>query len=295
MPEGPEVRTIVDGLVEKIKGVTVINVTIDEEYRYYKDKDTWLSNIKLYPVIEGVECKGKNIFFHLRGLSSREGKNIYLHSHLGMTGKWLWEPQKHTKITLELLLNIPSLEENKEGDPRREVGYTFKLYYDDVRKYGRLTWMEPEVYAKKMKFIGLDMLGDVTLKEWISTIKTIIQNKRIKPKQVCEFLMSQKWISGVGNYLKAEILYASRIRPDRIINFLTEEEVEFLYEMTKKTIMSSYLSQGLTIRSYEGPSGKKGTFKVMIYDKKKCPLGYNVVVTTFKDNRKTHWVPEIQK
>lgn len=286
MPEGPEVRTIVDGLVEKIKGVTITNVIIDKEYRYYKDKDTWLSNIKLYPVIKDVECKGKNIFFHLRGPVSsntepKERKEIYLHSHLGMTGKWLWKPQKYTKIILELRSTI-------EDD-------TFKLYYDDVRKYGRLTWMEPEVYSKKMKSIGLDMLGDVTLKEWKDVIKTIIQNKRIKPKQICEFLMSQKWISGVGNYLKAEILYESRISPDRIINLLTEEEVEILYEVTKNTIKSSYLSQGLTIRSYEGPSGKKGTFEVMIYCKKKCPQGHKIVTSKFKDNRITHWVPEIQK
>ena len=62
----------------------------------------------------------------------------------------------------------------------------------------------------------------------------IIKNKRVSEKTLPEVLMNQKKISGVGNYLKSEILYASKISPYRLIKDLTDSEIKKFMIIPKK-------------------------------------------------------------
>lgn len=265
MPEGPEVRTIVDTLNSSLKNTKVIQVEVLPQSKY---ASVWVGAQKPQVpfIIQKVSCKGKQIYFHL-------DSNRYLYSHLIMTGKWLWKEGKYTHVKFHF-------EDGKV------------IYYDDSRKWGHLEWLNQSQYEKKLQETGPDLLaGEMTLELW----KKLFSNKRLQKKQVCDLLMSQKHIAGIGNYLKAEILYRARIRPDRVLSALNEGEIVFLYETAVKTIKESYLSKGLTIATYETPDGSKGSFKLLVYDKKSDHEGNKVVTGKFKDNRTTHWVPAIQK
>jgi len=265
MPEGPEVKTVVDSLNATLKNAQVIKVEQLPTSRYY---NIWIKDKKPQVpfIIKEVKSKGKHIFFHLN--------NGYLHSHLIMTGKWLWTEGKYTRIKFHL------------NDGR-------VLYYDDQRRWGHLDWMNQTQYEAKLKTIGIDLLSEkIGLTQW----KKIMRNKRLKKnKQICDLLMSQKYISGIGNYLKAEILYRAKIKPNRTLIDLTEKELEDLYQISLETIKASYESKGLTIATYETPDGQRGCFELMVYNQKVDPLGNEVVKETFQDGRVTHWVPAVQK
>jgi len=122
----------------------------------------------------------------------------------------------------------------------------------------------------------------------------IARNKRIQNKQICDYLLDQKRISGIGNYLRSEILYRSRIRPDRSLKNLSDEELELLRIESIKTVRESYDSHGLTIRSYSDLYGNKGTFICQVYNRTEDPYGNPIRTDTFKDGRTIHWVPSLQ-
>ena len=108
--------------------------------------------------------------------------------------------------------------------------------------------------------------------------------------------MNQSHISGIGNYLKSEILYESEISPFRVINSLSIKEIEILYTNIIKIANNSYKSGGATIRNYSNINSEEGTytFQFKVYQMKKDPLGNIVQKIETKDKRTTHWVPEIQ-
>src|SRR3989304_5872633 len=79
------------------------------------------------------------------------------------------------------------------------------------------------------------------------------KNTRLNNSQICAFLMNQKYFSGLGLYLCCEILYLSKIKPDRILSELTDDEIKELFDVILTTVKRSYDSGGHTIKSYISP------------------------------------------
>ena len=152
--------------------------------------------------------------------------------------------------------------------------------------------MDEVQLQNKINKIGPDLLNDqFTLEIW----KNKITWSRIKSKQICGFLMEQKYFSGIGNYLKSDILYLAAIRPDRSLMTLTDEEITRIFHVAVKTIRRSYHYRGCTIKSYWDPDGKAGKYERIVYGKTHDQYGNEIIKSTFKDKRTTHWVPSIQK
>ena len=118
----------------------------------------------------------------------------------------------------------------------------------------------------------------------------------MKINQLAKFLMDQKHVSGVGNYIKSESLYISKISPHRKLKDINEDELKSLFNAIKKVIISSYKSQGMSLRDYKDFEDKPGEyqFKLVVYGRKFDDLGNKVKTETTKDKRTTHWVPEVQ-
>lgn len=267
MPEGPEVRTVVDEL-QSLVGKTLTGVEVNSRSRYFGSEMKGMPELPLR-VLE-IHHKGKQIFFKME---KTNGGLLYLNSHLGMEGKWLWKPGKHSGV--EMIFEDQT-----------------QLFFDDSRHFGRLEWLNPESYRKKLASLGPDLLQeDLEEEKWFQ----IIENKRIKRKEVADFLLDQKRVSGIGNYLKSEILYRARIRPNRPLSSLESPEKTRLLQVTRETIRESYRWGGFTIASYISPNGKEGGFIARVYQKKTSPEGYQVIRGQFKDRRTTFWVPEVQK
>lgn len=299
MPEGPEVRTVAESLNNRIKNYTLTSIEWNEKSKYGGDDREGfpyynIIELILPAVINEIICKGKRLIFNL---TFDDEINFYITSHLGMEGHWMWKSGSNTGLWFNLL--------SPDGDK-------ITLFYDDARHLGNfrlflktdllenylITEHGPDLLAYSiwkhdnsrhdlMKIFGN---VDITPELWKSKIK----NKRIKNKEIADFLMTQKYFCGIGNYLKSEILYRAKIRPNRVVSDLTDQEIETLRVVALDTIYQSYLSGGLTINSYFDPDGNKGVFRCLVYEKSHDEHGHQVIKSMFKDKRTTHWVKEIQ-
>ena len=86
--------------------------------------------------------------------------------------------------------------------------------------------------------------------------------------------MDQKFLSGLGNIYVNEILYLSKIRPDKKINKLKDQEIKNIVKITKKVLTRAIKLGGSSIKNFSSGIGKKGTFQQVftVYGKKgeKC-------------------------
>lgn len=272
MPEGPEVRLLVDQLNSILKNTIMEELNINSGRYSKKSPDNYNEFISLLPLkIININCKGKFIWFELEN-----GWKIW--NTLGMSGGWKNIKTKHGHLTLKF-------SKDKE------------LYFDDYRNFGTFKFLDDKdnkLLNKKLKTLGIDVLGNEFNLEYCINI---FNDKKKQLKTIPEILMNQKLFCGVGNYLKSEILYACKISPYRLVNELTENDIENIYKNTKKIAFESYKKGGASVRDFSDLDNEKGLYTniLKVYFQKTDPLGNKVKKENTKDKRTTHWVPEIQK
>lgn len=175
-----------------------------------------------------------------------------------------------------------------------------KIYLDDKLDYFRVEFFlkEDELNAKINK-IGVDILKDVIEndqnvgKELLKNWNNSFDNKRIGSRLICKHLVEQKYFSGIGNYLKSEILFCSGISPYRKVKDINKKERENLLLNARKIIKESYECNGFTLESYSDINGEIGHYIPKIYGKN-IVEGKKVIITKSIDNRITYWCPDLQ-
>ena len=275
MPEGPEVNIIKDGLNAHLKGAQIIEVSFPDGSKFNKKMpDGYNDFYKELPTkcIE-VKSKGKLIYFVFEN-------GWFLMCRLLLSGGWFLDKapkHNHCEITY------------------KKKGYELSsIWFVDPRHFGTLKWVDNiKDMNAVLDDIGPDFLNDtITEAEYLEKMK----NKKNGKKKISVVMMDQSIFSGIGNYLKSEILYQARVAPDSIINNIPDDIIKDIFRITLDKIRKSYKAGGASIRHYSDIRGNEGeySFDFAVYQKKKDPLGNKVVMEKTKDGRTSHWVPEIQ-
>ncbi len=199
MPELPEIEAIKRVIEPQIKGFAVQQITVNRpEVVAHPSADEFCTRITGQFFTE-IDRRGK---FLILCLSS--GDKVVL--HLRMTGCLLVTPtdypeEKHTHLVFHL-------------SGGRE------LRFSDTRRFGRF-WLlrqgEADTYTG-MKKLGTEPFEPGFSGEYLST------HLGKRKKAIKECLLDQSVITGIGNIYSDEILFASRIHPERPANTLTTEE-----------------------------------------------------------------------
>ncbi len=289
MPEGPEVRKITESLNRILKGKTLLKISWDSKLKPKSQKDIirYSETMNNFPLnIEGVICKGKQIFFIF--FDNVSNSRYYLNSTLGMSGTWRPEKQKHSNFWLSIGCCIKTVGIN--GTPLTINVIEKRIYYNDPRHFGNLRLLNQVEFEHKWNSIGNDLLTEnITKEQWVLKART-------KPKwQICKFLMEQSLFSGMGNYVKAETLYAARVRPDRLISDISDDVLDLIRIKAITIIRNSYRNGGVSIKDYVNVNGNKGkyNFLLKVYMKLTDSYGNPVHKNKYKDGRTSHWVPNI--
>lgn len=269
MPEGPEVSRVARDLNVLLKDKILTNITILANSKYAKKApDNYQNFIDKLPLkIEEIKNKGKLIYWHFDGYN-------YMLNHLIMTGYWGLEKGKYASLEFE----------TADGK---------KIYFCDARKFGFVEFLDSKRELEiKLSQIGPDFLNDDNF-DFALFMKILARKEK---SNISTVLMNQKIISGIGNYLKSEILYAAGINPHRSVASLSEVERKKIFMEGKRIIKASYRLGGTSKRDYVHVDGGTGNFQdfLKVYGKKEDPEGRKVVREKTKDNRSTYWVPEIQ-
>ena len=263
MPEGPEVKIASQYFNNFFLESKKINFEIITDY--YQEKYAPVfhcikSKLKTYKPSYTI---GKNIFINLDKIS-------IFNFHLGMTGGWSSKLIKHCHF--------------------RVFNNSKELFFRDVRKFG------------KMKIISTQQLKDKHNAEFDLLNSKYNFNKHIDflsnnigaQKKTCAVLMDQKYFPGVGNYIKSESLYASKIHPEEKWKNLTQSELKNLITQTQKIMKASYQYGGAELRDFQNPF-HKSLFELQIYGKTHTKHNNKIYSDTTSDQRKTWWCPKKQK
>lgn len=270
MPEGPDIKVLINNLNKTFKNKNLENIEILKG-RYLKKKpDNYDDFIKELPLkILNIKCKGKFIYYELEN-------NWLIFNTLGLSGKYTYNDKLNNN---NLLFTI-------KGE---------KIYYNDMRNFGTFKFIydnDNKILEKKLKTLGADILENEFTEEYNLNI---FKTKKYQMKTIVELLMNQKLYCGLGNYLKSEILYECKISPHRLIKDFNENEINLLYKNIKKISNKFYILGSpykTHLESIDENKDLKKNFEV--YNKKKDKNNNIIKRETTKDKRTTHWVPDLQ-
>ena len=259
MPERVEIQLMIDNINKKFSNSTLSNFTIcSGRYKHHGfplNYHKFKQNLPL--IINKINCKGKFIWLTFKSNS----QNWIIFITLGLTGHFETERKKHCHYIFN----------TNNG----------KFYIDDVRNFGTIQFINNNKnLEKKLLSLGPDVLtSKITDMQFINIIR-----KQKQDKVIGQILLDQKIISGIGNYLRSDILYVSKISPFRKLKSLSNKDIKNILKAIKNVIKNSYTQQK-----------KKGLhqYNFLVY-KRKITDKKEHVATNIVINRAIYWVPKIQ-
>lgn len=285
MPEGPEVKLSADLIRPLVENKMINKILLGDTGRYRsEDPENFKIFHNSFRKITDVGCivseiSIKNIYTKGKFMYWEFSNGWYMFSTFGMSGQWSPHPGKH------VCLNINLYNDN---------GSMSNIYFNDPRHFGTIKFTNnKKELTGKLNELGWDPLADKLDDQLANLVKAV--NKTIKP--IGQILMDQSVFSGVGNYIKCESLYKSKISPWRQGNLMSHDDITNLCKNIIEVMEESYKYQGATIFTYKTAYGEEGKYSgyFKVYGKKYDLHGNKIIKETTPDNRTTHWCPSIQK
>jgi len=286
MPELPEVEVVKKSLEKKLKNLTIKRVDINNNKLRYKIDNIQFKKIKNQK-ITSIQRRSKYLLINLN-------KGLTILSHLGMTGKFfIINNNKKYKTSFYYSFK-------KNNTKHDHVIFFFynkiKLIYNDVRKFGFI-----KIYPSEdvLNCTHLATLGPEPLSNNfnLNYFEKYILNKKIKIK---DLLMSQKFVAGLGNIYCNEVLFLSKVCPEKRINKIKKEEIKKIIKFTKKTLKKAISKGGSSIKNFSDTDGQGGNFqqKFNVYgrenancNRKRCS---GTIKKVYTSNRSSFFCPKCQ-
>lgn len=269
MPEAPEVLYLAQTLHKRFAGHKLTSMEIvGGRYKKHGAPHGFHEFQRSGPTrLQTVTKKGKVLFFEFEN-------GWYMISRLGLTG-WWYEND-----------NVPEWRNGSHASVVLHFGTRLRMTYDDQLSYGTIVFCERSEAVRALSSIAPDITDKTTT--WSLLIKDKVHS--LKPSKTIEDVLVDQGsiLSGIGNYLKSEILYAAKIAPMRKVGTLSEADWKRLLRVAKSTTRRM-----LKAIYSDDPDAYEKTMKV--YMKKQDPNGYEVVRYKNDNNRMTYWVPQVQQ
>jgi len=244
MPEGPEVYVLSKWLKSKLVGKRITSV---QRLRPMRSVDRFISRL-LGRWVTSVDTKGKFMWIIFG--------DLYLGCRLGMNGWWTDERDQYAVLGLTTR------------------GTT--VYYRDPRKLGELVVLNRDQLERRLDRLGPDVLD----RGFTPSVFCDLLNRRHNAA-IGSWLLDQSILSGIGNYLRAEILYRCRLDPRVKVRKLLPATVSRLY----REIV------GITKASVKNGS-THGRYRLEVYGQDS--VRGNAVATFPLGTRTMWWVPSVQ-
>lgn len=270
MPEIIEVKNYADFIKKKIKNKKLFKIKIlNGRYKKHKPFESYNKIKKNFPLIAlDVDTKGKFMYIKFE-------KDFYIGFTLGLSGGWFYKKNNSDKLIHGIHPEMFSKDEitvyMNNALKHINVEFHFEsgiLYFYDQLSFGTIKIFNEEELNNKLNKIGLDIMDENTTLEMF--INKINQPKNFK-KVIGNILLNQKIISGVGNYLRADSLWLSKISPFRKIKDLLLDDYENLYHNIRLLTWTIYnkdkaIKLKIIKKSYKLPIDYKKRFLVYGHD-----------------------------
>ena len=270
MPELPEVETVKEVLKKHLVHKTIESIDVFYPGILEDPMDEFLKNTLNKTIID-IKRYGKYLIFELN--------KGYLLSHLRMEGKYYY------------------LENSFMEDKHIHVVFHFKdnstLYYKDVRKFGRMKYIDKNIYDE----LPLSKLGpDLILNENID-LDDIYHKIHRSNKTIKQLLLDQEILAGLGNIYVDEVLFSARIHPKKKGYRITKKNVKDILIESKMILTLAISHKGTTIKSYTSSLGVEGEYQafLQVHTKNICPNCKMTLNRVKIDRRMTYYCKNCQR
>ena len=247
MPELPEVEIVKQSLAQKIVKKKIKKVIIKNRNLRFKIPKKFEELLK-NKIIKKITRFSKYII-----LNFLDGSFCLI--HLGMSGTiHLIKKKSVNKFTNTSFYNSSSLPKKHNhvliqfkdlevvyNDPRRFGFFKYLNSKEDLKK--RFNHLGPEPFFKSF---NLEYLLNYFFKK-----KKVIKN----------FLIDQSFVSGIGNIYASEILFLSKINPDKPAMKISLSECKKIILYSRIVLNEAIKKGGSSIRDFKNTSGVIGNFQ----------------------------------
>lgn len=238
MPEGPEIRRAADMLAAAVqdKPLTRIWFAFPELAHYAPQL--------VGQTITRFETRGKALLTHFSG-------GLILYSHNQLYGVWR--------------VAQPGAEENSARSlrVRLEAADNAILLYSasDIEMLNRDSVTRHPFLSR----IGPDVLDNTLTPE---AVRARLLSARFRRRQLGSVLLDQAFLAGLGNYLRAEILWQARVSGLNAVQDLTPQQVTALADACLSVARLSYQTRGQVNENHH--HGALFHFRVFQQEGKPC-------------------------
>lgn len=271
MPEGPEIWRSADVLNDTLKNKTVtdLHFAFDE----LKEYEAVLTGRK----VEKVEARGKAIltFFEDAGV---------MYSHNQLYGKWLVSEKGETPDTNRKLR--VAIHNNEQSAYLYSATDIEMLHREDILTHSYIKKLGPDVLHPKTSY--KDIIAQ-------------FQDEAFKNRKLTTLLLDQGFVSGIGNYLRSEIMFYANVDPHKKLREYTDEEKEALAKATVKLTERSYETGGITndpsiVEALKREKAKRSEYRHFVYNRTgdRCHKCGHIIEEEKTGGRKIYYCPHCQ-
>jgi formamidopyrimidine-DNA glycosylase len=303
MPEVKEIKRYADFIRKKIKDKDILDIKILKgkyKKRIFDNYSLIKKNIPLKCL--DIKSKGKLLYIKFED-------NFYLFIAHGLFGNWCflnnnnkYEFSKNLEVYSKFLPKdkIESYIKNTLNHLNIQfITEKGSLFFSDQLSFGSfILYDNKEDFYKKLNSIGSDIMDKETN---FKLFEERIRKNRNLDKEIGLVLIDQKIISGIGNYLRSDILYLSKINPFRKVKLLNNKELKDIFKNAKILTWYDYDLQkakelNIIKKSTKLPSDYNRMF--YIYNQEEDIYGHKIIKKELFEGtqkRYIYYVPNIQK
>ena len=247
MPELPEVEIVRQSLEKKVKDKIIQKVLVKNRNLRFKIHSNFKKHLNK-KLIKKVDRYSKYLILTF------EDKTGFI-IHLGMSGTiHLCNINKKNTFTNTSFYNSPILP--KKHNHVEIYFKKTKLIYNDPRRFGYFSIFNNTTELKnKFSHFGPEPFSS------LFNVKYITNYFKKKEKNIKNFLLDQKFVSGIGNIYASEILFNSKINPIRKAKDLTKHECKRILIYSRLVLKKAIKKGGSSIQNFQNTNGKTGNFQ----------------------------------
>jgi len=215
MPEGPEIHIEADIIRKAIGGTSCRYIHFFHEH--LKPFEKALSDTK----VETVEAYGKGLVIGFEG-------DTYIYSHNQLYGKWyITQAGEYPRTSRSLRLEIQNEHMSALLYSASEIEV---LQADSITRHPYLSTIGPDVIRCENTQLVLRQL----------------RSDLFRNRSFSALLLDQRFLAGVGNYLRSEILHHAGVHPLTKPALLSEQQLTKIAESALLISQRAYLNNGIT-------------------------------------------------
>ncbi len=272
MPEGPEIKRAADDIAAAIAGKAADEVFF--AFDHLKPFESMLAGL----LITAVEARAKAMLVRFEN-----GLNIYSHNQL--YGKWIIRkahsyPQTNRQLRL-------AIHNEKKSALLYSASDIEVLNNDELLTHPFLSSLGP------------DLLDPQTT---VAEVRERFISRKFQRRSFSSLLLDQKFLAGLGNYLRSEIMFVGGVMPNMRPMDCNDAQLDLLAKASIELTRRSYKTGGITnseerVAELKAANKNRRDYRFMVFARagKSCYECRSQIQKDVAGGRRFYYCPQCQK